>query len=107
MTPASWLAHNGISRSAAARLMSENPGTRTLLTEVDIPNASHELFPGMFVYVGIAIGPSGSRWRGPATAVIIDAPGTRGAAVGPHGKLHLQPILLRRGLGNSHYIHAG
>src|SRR5207302_2283810 len=27
-----------------------DPGTRTLLTEVDIPNESHRLLPGMFVY---------------------------------------------------------
>src|SRR3989441_1759828 len=67
-----------------------DPVTRTLLTEVDIPNASHDLFPGMFVYVGFAIGPSGSRWRVPATAVIIYAQGTRVVAGAGNGKLHFQ-----------------
>ena len=30
-----------------------DPGTRTLLTEVDIPNSSHGMLPGEFVYVGV------------------------------------------------------
>src|ERR1700687_3620727 len=47
-----------------------DPGTRTLLAEVDIPNASHSLLPGMFVYVGFTIGPSGTRSLVPATAVV-------------------------------------
>ena len=52
-----------------------DPGTRTLLVEVDIPNPSHELLPGMFVYVGFTIAPAGTRWRVPATAVVFDAQG--------------------------------
>src|SRR5438132_13596256 len=59
-----------------------DPGTRTLLTQVDIPNESHRLLPGMFVYVTFKIAPSGTHWRVPATAVIFDAQGTRVAIVG-------------------------
>jgi len=84
-----------------------DPVSRTLLTEVDIPNASHELFPGLFIYVGFAIGPSGSRWRVPATAVIIDAKGTRVATVGPGGKVHFEPFALGRDFGASIDIQAG
>src|SRR5207247_9945904 len=54
-----------------------DPGTRTLLTQVDIPNQAHRLLPGMFVYVTFKIAPSGTRWRVPATAVIFNAPSTR------------------------------
>jgi len=84
-----------------------DPGTRTLLTEADIPNASHDLFPGMFVYVGFAIGPSGSRWRVPATSVIIDAAGTRVATVAADGKVHFQPVVLGRDFGSSMDIQSG
>jgi RND family efflux transporter MFP subunit len=84
-----------------------DPVTRTLLTEVDIPNASHELLPGMFVYVGFTIGPSGTRWRVPATAVLIDAQGTRVATVAPDGKVHLQPVVLGRDFGDSIDIQSG
>ncbi len=34
-----------------------DPATRTLLTEVDIPNPTHRMLPGMFVYVAFKIGP--------------------------------------------------
>src|SRR5439155_8995722 len=84
-----------------------DPVSRTLLTEVDIPNASHELFPGLFIYVGFAIGPSGSRWRVPATAVIIDAKGTRVATVAAGGKVHFQPVGLGRDFGAAIEIRAG
>jgi RND family efflux transporter MFP subunit len=84
-----------------------DPVTRTMLTEVDIPNASHDLFPGMFVYVGFAVGPSGARWRVPATAALADAQGTRVVVVGPGNKLHFQPVVFGRDLGATIDIQAG
>ncbi len=92
-----------VSRTAKAL----DPVNRTLLTEVDIPNASHDLFPGMFVYVGFTIRPAGSRWRVPATAVVIDAQGTRVATVGADGKVHFLPVVLGRDFGSSIDIQAG
>ncbi len=84
-----------------------DPGTRTLLAEVDIPNRSHELLPGMFVYVGFTIGPSGTRWRVPATAVVFDADGTRVVTVGGGHALHFLPVVLGRDFGDSIEIQAG
>lgn len=84
-----------------------DPGTRTLLTEVDIPNQSHRLLPGMFVYVSFKIRPSGTRWRVPATAVIFNAQGIRVAIVGEGNKLHFQQVELGRDLGTSIDIQAG
>src|SRR6266852_5950032 len=84
-----------------------DPGTRTLLTQVDIPNASHRLLPGMFVYVTFKIGPSGTHWRVPSTAVIFNAQGTRVAIVGTGNKLHFQDVVLGRDFGASIDIQAG
>src|SRR3989441_1352914 len=84
-----------------------DPGTRTLLTEVDIPNQSHRLLPGMFVYVTFKIGPSGTHWRVPATAIIFNAQGTRVAIVGAGNKLHFQDVVLGRDFGTSIDIQAG
>lgn len=84
-----------------------DPGTRTLLTEVDIANASHDLLPGMFVYVAFTIGPSGTRWRVPATALVFDAKGTRVVTVAAGNKLHFQPVVLGRDFGESIDIQAG
>jgi multidrug efflux pump subunit AcrA (membrane-fusion protein) len=92
-----------VTRTASAL----DPGTRTLLTQVDIPNPSHRLLPGMFVYVSFKIGPSGTHWRIPSTAVIFNAQGTRVAIVGAENKLHFQEVVLGRDLGTSIDIQAG
>ncbi len=84
-----------------------DPGTRTLLTQVDIPNAQHRLLPGMFVYVAFKIGPSGTRWRVPATAVVFNAQGTRVVIVGPGNKLHFQDVVLGRDFGTALDIQGG
>ena len=84
-----------------------DPGTRTLLTQVDIPNPSHRLLPGMFVYVTFKIAPSGTRWRVPATAVIFNAQGTRVAIVGAGDTLRFQPVVLGRDFGTSIDVQAG
>jgi RND family efflux transporter MFP subunit len=84
-----------------------DPATRTLLAEVDVPNASHGLLPGMFANVVFKIGPAGTRWRIPATAAIFDAQGTRVAIVGPGNTLHFQPVVFGRDLGASIDIQNG
>src|SRR5262245_20961922 len=40
-----------VAGSVARTANALDPGTRTLLAEVDVPNHSHQLLPGMFVYV--------------------------------------------------------
>jgi RND family efflux transporter MFP subunit len=84
-----------------------DPATRTLLTEVDIPNKTHRMLPGMFVYVAFKIGPSGVRLRVPATAVIADAKGTRVVVVGPGNKLQFRKVVLGRDFGDVIDIQAG
>jgi RND family efflux transporter MFP subunit len=81
--------------------------TRTLLAEIDIDNKAHALFPGMFVYVGFKITPAGTRWRVPATAVIVDSEGTRVVTIAQGNKLHYQPVMLGRDFGASIDIQAG
>ena len=84
-----------------------DPGTRTLLTQVDIPNPSHRLLPGMFVYATFKIAPSGTHWRVPATAVIFNAQGTRVAIVGAGNTLRFQEVVLGRDFGTSIDVQAG
>jgi RND family efflux transporter MFP subunit len=84
-----------------------DPATRTLLAEVDVPNSTHGLLPGMFAYVAFKISPAGTRWRVPATAAIFDAQGTRVVIVGPGNKLHFQPVVFGRDLGVSIDIQDG
>jgi RND family efflux transporter MFP subunit len=92
-----------VTRTASAL----DPGTRTLLTQVEIPNPKGQLMPGMFVYVDFKIAPSGSRWRLPATAVIFDAQGTRVATVAQGNTIRFQHVELGRDFGDSIDIQAG
>ncbi len=84
-----------------------DPGTRTLLTQVDIPNTSHRLLPGMFVYVRFKLPPAGTRWRIPSTAVIFDAKGTRVVVVRADNRLHFQDVQVGRDFGAFLDIQAG
>jgi RND family efflux transporter MFP subunit len=92
-----------VTRTASAL----DPGTRTLLTEVDIPNPSHGMLPGQFVYVVFKIGRWGKRWNLPATALIFNADGTQVMLVGRDGKLRLQQAIVGRDFGDVIEIQAG
>lgn len=92
-----------VTRTASAL----DPGTRTLLTEVDIPNEAHTLLPGMFVYVSFKVGPSGTRWRIPDTALIFNQYGTQVVIVQPGNKLHMQKVVVGRDFGSAVDIQAG
>jgi multidrug efflux pump subunit AcrA (membrane-fusion protein) len=96
-----------VTTSIARTASSLDPGTRTLLTQVDIPNTFGWLIPGMFVYVDFKVAPSGTRWRLPATAIIFDAKGTRVATVAPGNTLHFQHVELGRDFGDTIDIQAG
>jgi RND family efflux transporter MFP subunit len=84
-----------------------DPGTRTLLTEVDIPNSTHAMLPGAFVYVDFKVGPVGKRWNIPATALIFNGKGTQVMLVEPGNKLHLQKVVVGRDFGDTVDIQAG
>jgi len=92
-----------VTRTASAL----DPATRTLLTQVDIPNRSRHVLPGMFVYVAFEIVPSGTRWRVPATAVVFNAQGTRVVIVDNENKLHFQQVELGRDFGMSIDVQGG
>ena len=92
-----------VTRTASAL----DPGSRTLLTQVDIPNPSHRMLPGMFVYVDFEIGPSGTHWRIPSSALIFDAQGTRVILVGAGNKLHFQQVVVGRDLGTAIDVQSG
>lgn len=96
-----------VAASVARTANALDPGTRTLLTEVDIPNSSHAMLPGEFVYAAFKINPSGHRWNLPATALIFDANGTQVMLVEPGGKLHLQKVTVGRDFGDTIDVQAG
>jgi membrane fusion protein (multidrug efflux system) len=86
-----------------------DPSTRTLLTEVDIPNPpdARRTLPGEFVYVAFRIAPSGQRWNLPATALIFNADGAQVMVVDPGGKLRVHGVTVGRDFGKTIDVQAG
>lgn len=76
-----------------------DPATRTLRTEIDVPNPRSQLFPGSFAQVHFAVNVATQRFSVPVNALLFRAEGTRAAVVGSDGKVHLKPIVIGRDYG--------
>ena len=76
-----------------------DPATRTLNTEVDVPNKDSKLLPGSFGQVHFATGTSVPRITIPVNAMLFRAEGPRVAVVDKDGKVHLRPISIGRDFG--------
>jgi membrane fusion protein, multidrug efflux system len=76
-----------------------DPATRTLLTEVDVPNRDGRLLPGSFGEVHFAVSSGVNKVTIPVNAMLFRAEGPRVAVVGPGGKVQLRPINIGRDYG--------
>ncbi len=76
-----------------------DPATRTLNTEVDVPNQDGKLLPGSFGQVHFATGTSVPRITIPVNAMLFRAQGAQVAVVDKQGKVHLRPISIGRDFG--------
>jgi len=76
-----------------------DPATRTLLTEVDVPNKDGRLLPGSFGEVHFAVGSGVNKVTIPVNAMLFRAEGPRVAVVGSNGKVRLRPINIGRDYG--------
>jgi RND family efflux transporter MFP subunit len=76
-----------------------DPATRTLNTEVDVPNKDGKLLPGSFGQVHFATGTSVPRITIPVNAMLFRAQGAQVAVVDKDGKVHLRPINIGRDFG--------
>ncbi|HLV88747.1 MAG TPA: efflux RND transporter periplasmic adaptor subunit [Candidatus Sulfotelmatobacter sp.] len=76
-----------------------DPSTRTLLTEVDVPNKDARLLPGSFGEVHFAVGSDVNKVTVPVNAMLFRSEGTRVAIVGADSKVELRPIVIGRDYG--------
>lgn len=80
--------------------------SRTMQTEIRVPNAKHELLGGMYAQVAVTL-PSPHRvWELPATSVLTDANGVRVAIV-ENGKLRMAKVFVERDNGATMDIASG
>jgi multidrug efflux system membrane fusion protein len=76
-----------------------DPNTRTLLTEVDVPNKDGRLLPGSFGEVHFAVGSDVNKVTVPVNAMLFRAEGARLAVVDSDNKVQLRPINIGRDYG--------
>jgi RND family efflux transporter MFP subunit len=77
-----------------------DPTSRTMLVEIDVPNASGALLPGMYAEVDLSNTRADPPLLVPGDALIVRADGTQVAVVGPDGTVHLQKVQLGRDYGD-------
>jgi membrane fusion protein, multidrug efflux system len=75
--------------------------TRTLLTEVDVPNKNGHLLPGAYAEVHFDVPVNGSRLTVPSSAMLFRSDGPSVAIVGPSDRVELRPIMIGRDFGTS------
>jgi RND family efflux transporter MFP subunit len=82
------------------------PGSRTLLTEIDVPNPDGALSPGIYCTVELLIPRKTPSMIIPADAVVFDENGLHVAVV-KDGIAHLQKITIARDFGTEVEVHDG
>lgn len=78
-----------------------DPTTRTLLTEVDVPNGSGTLLPGSYAEVHFAVKVTGQHLSLPINAILFRPDGTMAAVVGSDNRINLKKITIGRDFGNA------
>src|SRR5215475_4867595 len=75
--------------------------SRTLLTEVDVPNHAGELLPGGYAQVHLAVQVTGEHVQVPVNALLFRSEGLRAVVVNSGNKIRLQPVTIGRDYGTS------
>lgn len=76
-----------------------DPATRTLLTEVDVPNKDGRLLPGAFGELHVRPTINAAKVTVPVNAMMFRQEGPRVAVVGSDNKVQLRPIAIGRDYG--------
>ncbi|HKW18079.1 MAG TPA: efflux RND transporter periplasmic adaptor subunit [Terriglobales bacterium] len=84
-----------------------DPATRTLNTEIDVPNPKGRLLPGSYAQVHFALKEQVRRLEVPSNALLFRAEGPRAAVVGPDSKVHLKPVTIGRDFATTTEIVGG
>ena len=99
------------SRLFAGKVMrtseSLDPNTRTLLTEVDVPNPASSLLPGMYAQVTLRSVIAEPPLLVPGDALVTRANGTRVAVVGEDGIVHFLKVSVGRDYGTETEVLSG
>jgi RND family efflux transporter MFP subunit len=75
--------------------------TRTLLTEVDVPNKAGQLLPGGYAQVHLQVKVTAERLLVPVNALLFRSEGLRAVVIDSKNRTHLQPLTIGRDFGTT------
>src|SRR6185312_5853947 len=84
-----------------------DPATRTLLTEIDVPNRDGKILPGAYAQVHFAAKVDAPRLTVPINTLLFRAEGPRAAIVDADNKVHLKAITIGRDYGTAVEVVSG
>jgi len=84
-----------------------DPATRTLRTEVDVPNGDGRLLPGGYAQVRLDVKVPGGGLDVPVNALLFRSEGLRAVVVDPAHRTHLRPLTIGRDYGTSLEVLSG
>ena len=84
-----------------------DPTSRTLLTEMEVPNATHELLPGAYAQITLKLVGQTGLVMIPSNALLFRSEGPSVGVVHPDGKVEVRKIVISRDLGDRLQIAQG
>jgi RND family efflux transporter MFP subunit len=84
-----------------------DPSSRTLLTELEVPNKNHELLPGAYAQITLKLVGDTGLVTIPSNALLFRSEGPSVGVVHPDGKVEIRKVVINRDLGDKLQIAQG
>jgi RND family efflux transporter MFP subunit len=84
-----------------------DPASRTLLTELEVPNQTGELLPGAYAQINLKLQGDTGLVTVPSNVLLFRSEGTAVGIVRPDGKVEIRKVVINRDLGDKLQISQG
>src|ERR1700733_15362740 len=84
-----------------------DPASRTLLTELEVPNETKELLPGAYAQINLKLEGNTGLVTVPSNALLFRSEGASVGVVHPDGKVEIRKVVIDRDLGDKLQISQG
>jgi len=84
-----------------------DPASRTLLTELEVPNEKEELLPGAYAQIALKLEGDSGLVTVPSNTLLFRSEGASVGVVHPDGKVEIRQIVINRDLGSKLQISRG
>jgi membrane fusion protein, multidrug efflux system len=84
-----------------------DPASRTLLTELEVPNEKEELLPGAYAQINLKLEGDSGLVTVPSNTLLFRSEGASVGVVRPDGKVEIRKVVINRDLGDKLQISQG